>query len=122
MTVKTSDKSFHLTAYASAEFKRYTSKTMKILFSTILIFINTGCAGIDKNNGENRTCSRGWYSQVEKKISTGDSQGHGPDLGSLEWRSVIEFKLGIRGSSEVPSLDTDQWCIYIYENFIKPNA
>ena len=85
-----------------------------------LILMSSGCAGIAENYHEYRPCSSEWYSQVEKKITTGDSQGHGPDPGSLEWRSVIEFKLGIRKSSEVPSLETEQWCIYIHEHFIEP--
>ena len=98
----------------------YASINMKILFSTIMIFLSAGCAGVGENSSENGPCSSGWYSQVEERVPTGDSQGHGPDLGSLEWRSVIEFKLGIRDSAEVPSLETEQWCRYIHELFIKP--
>ena len=46
---------------------------------------------------------------------TGDGQGHGPDLGSSEWRSVIEFKLGIRGDPSVPPRNSELWCAYIYK-------
>ena len=58
-------------------------------------------------------CSKPWLQMVEQKLSTGDGQGHGPDLGSSEWRSVVEFKLGIRGNSGVPDRDSEEWCTYI---------
>ncbi|GAA0791478.1 MULTISPECIES: hypothetical protein [Pseudomonadati] len=60
-------------------------------------------------------CSEVWYQQVEKQLLSGDGQGHGPDLGSDEWQSVIEFKLGIRGDKTVPQRNTDAWCTFIDE-------
>jgi hypothetical protein len=48
-------------------------------------------------------------------VTTGDGQGHGPDIGSDEWRSVVEFKLGIRGNPAVPSRASREWCHYIDE-------
>lgn len=50
---------------------------------------------------------------VNKEISTDDGLGHGPDIGSAEWRSVIEFRLGIRGDTEIPEINSDDWCHYI---------
>jgi uncharacterized protein (TIGR02246 family) len=58
-------------------------------------------------------CSTPWLQRVEQTLSTGDGQGHGPDLGSSEWRSVVEFKLGIRGNPDVPDRDSEAWCAYI---------
>lgn len=58
-------------------------------------------------------CSESFYRQVEERVPTGDGQGHGPDVGSGEWKSVVEFKLGIRGEPGVPSRDSDAWCRYI---------
>jgi uncharacterized protein len=58
-------------------------------------------------------CSDAWYRSIEEKVPTGDGQGHGPDVGSDEWKSVVEFKLGIRGKSDVPSRDSEAWCRYI---------
>jgi len=58
-------------------------------------------------------CSMPWLQMVEQTLSTGDGQGHGPDLGSSEWRSVVEFKLGIRGNPDVPDRDSEAWCAYI---------
>jgi len=64
-------------------------------------------------------CSSEWFSTVEDKIMTDDGHGHGPDLGSSEWRSVIEFRLGIRGRTELPARNSAQWCDYIDKNYIK---
>jgi len=58
-------------------------------------------------------CSAEWYKMVEKKVISGDGQGHGPDIGSEEWQSVIEFKLGIRGNPQVPKRGSEAWCRYI---------
>ncbi|GAB5452926.1 MAG: hypothetical protein Hals2KO_32540 [Halioglobus sp.] len=58
-------------------------------------------------------CSTRWLEAVEARIATGDGQGHGPDPGSAEWKSVVEFRLGIRGSSEVPDRASLEWCSYI---------
>lgn len=63
-------------------------------------------------------CNLAWFNKVEEQISTGDGQGHGPDLGSLEWRSVVEFKLGIRGNESNPELGSDLWCDYIDKQYM----
>jgi len=55
-------------------------------------------------------CTEEWYQFVEHKLVSGDGQGHGPDIGSDEWKSVIEFKLGIRGQSGLPDRDSEDWC------------
>ncbi len=60
-------------------------------------------------------CSEQWFQFVEETVSTGDAEGHGPDLGSSEWRSVVEFKLGVRGDPTIPDPATEQWCAYIDE-------
>lgn len=62
---------------------------------------------------ENRVCSPGWYREIEKKVPTGDAQAHGPDIGSDEWKSVVEFKLGVRGRPDVPKRGSEEWCRYI---------
>ncbi|WP_285415888.1 hypothetical protein [Pseudomonas sp. efr-133-TYG-5] len=59
------------------------------------------------------TCSAAWYESIEQQLTTADTQGHGPDLGSDEWKSVIEFKLGVRDKAEVPQRNSEQWCQYI---------
>ncbi|MGS0680513.1 hypothetical protein ACVBIL_05040 [Shewanella sp. 125m-7] len=63
-------------------------------------------------------CDHAWFEKVEQQIITGDGEGHGPDIGSMEWRSVVEFKLGIRGNESNPSLNSDLWCDYIDKRYI----
>lgn len=58
-------------------------------------------------------CDEGWFRSVERRLGTGDGQGHGPDLGSAEWKSVVEFKLGLRGQAGLPVADSAAWCSYI---------
>ena len=55
-------------------------------------------------------CSDSWYRFIEETVLTSDNQGHGPDVGSGEWKSVIEFKLGIRDNPNLPDRDSEAWC------------
>jgi hypothetical protein len=58
-------------------------------------------------------CSDSWNRFIEETVPTSDSQGHGPDVGSDEWKSVIEFKLGIRDKPNLPDRDSEAWCRHI---------
>ena len=58
-------------------------------------------------------CSDEWNLAVEKAVVTGDGQGHGPDTGSQEWRSVVLFKLGKRDAVDAPDLESERWCEYV---------
>ena len=87
--------------------------TMIRLTVALSIFIIASCEAAQNPDSDLQLCSEQWFRFVEKKLPTGDSEGHGPDLGSLEWRSVVEFKLGIRGDLTVPTRETDEWCTYI---------
>ncbi len=58
-------------------------------------------------------CSDAWYRLVEQRVMTGDGQGHGPDAGSDEWKSVVEFRLGIRGTPDLPSREGEAWCRHV---------
>ena len=58
-------------------------------------------------------CSEKWNQLVEETLPTGDADGHGPDMGSMEWRSVVEFKMGIRDDPAVPPLESEEWCTYM---------
>jgi len=58
-------------------------------------------------------CSEVWYRSIEEKVPTGDGRGHDPDIGSDEWKSVVEFKLGVRGNPDVPRRDSEHWCRYV---------
>lgn len=73
----------------------------------------TSSDGASASAPDSQPCSMSWQQAVEAQLQTGDSQGHGPDVGSDEWRSVVEFKLGIRGDPAIPARDTEEWCTYI---------
>ena len=85
----------------------------------LVIFLGVGaCSSGDRNRDETETagpepCTPEWYSVVERTVGVGDGHGHGPDLGSLEWRSAVEFKLGIREDPTTPDPSGDEWCGHI---------
>lgn len=95
---------------------------IRLIFAGLIIgmLILVGCRSDSKPPEDVATqrCSDNWYSLVEQYIPTGDGQGHGPDRGSLEWRSVVEFKLGIRGNIDLPPRESEQWCDYIHTHYI----
>ena len=72
-----------------------------------------GCRRNESPSDTSAVCSESWYRMVGEKVPTGDGEGHGPDAGSDEWKSVVEFKLGIRGKPDVPKRDTEAWCRHI---------
>ena len=78
--------------------------------SKYLVLLLIGATGVAQAQS---MCSYPWYQSIEKVLHTGDGQGHGPDLGSDEWKSVIEFKLGVRDGANVPERTSDRWCQYI---------
>ena len=58
-------------------------------------------------------CTEPWFWELETRFGTGDGMGHGPDMGSDEWKSVIEFKLGIRDDPAVPDVTSARWCSWV---------
>ncbi|KEQ17120.1 hypothetical protein [Endozoicomonas numazuensis] len=80
-------------------------------------FILAGCSS-QKGPKQRSLCSESWYEYVESRVPTGDGMGHGPDLGSMEWRSVVEFKLGLRDQNLLPDRSNDSWCTSI-DQFLK---
>ena len=72
-----------------------------------------GCMPPGRDMNKPEICSTGWEMQVEEQLNTGDASGHGPDVGSEEWKSVVEFKLGIRGSTAIPDRASIEWCRHI---------
>ncbi|MEC5398999.1 lysozyme inhibitor LprI family protein [Uliginosibacterium sp. H1] len=55
-------------------------------------------------------CSEAWNRSVDRLLVTSDGKGHGPDIGSDEWRAALESKLGIRGTATVTPRGSDTWC------------
>ncbi|MDS4022533.1 MAG: MliC family protein [Candidatus Competibacter sp.] len=84
----------------------------------LILALTAGDALSASNDGKSSPptealCSDTWYRSIEEKVSTGDGRGHGPDVGSDEWKSVVEFRLGIRGQPDVPTRDSQAWCRHI---------
>lgn len=67
-------------------------------------------------NAAATACGTPQYQTIEAMIHTGDGMGHGPDIGSSEWKSVIERKLGIWGNPNVPAPDAYEWCSFIEQH------
>ena len=67
-------------------------------------------------------CSAQWQRAADNALTTGDGQGHGPDVGSDEWKSVIEFRLGVRGDADVPDRQSKEWCLYVEQRLPGPGA
>jgi hypothetical protein len=72
-----------------------------------------GCGNSEVESTGSRACDTAWYQSIGQRVVTGDGHGHGPDTGSDEWKSVVEFKLGIRGDPAVPDRDSADWCAYV---------
>ena len=72
-----------------------------------------GCGSSEEHTLRPEPCTDEWARLIETLIPTSDSAGHGPDVGNDEWKSVIEFRLGVRGNPDVPSIQTEEWCEYI---------
>ena len=85
------------------------------IYAAMVLLIMTGCSEPTEIAQYPVPCSKPWYDYAESAAPTGDGMGHGPDPGSEEWKSVIEFKLGIRGNPEVPDRSSDAWCQFIDE-------
>lgn len=87
--------------------------------SLITILLIVAASYAEANNSEkvisetSVLCSDSWYRLIEERVPTGDGKGHGPDIGSGEWRSVVEFKLVIRDKTDVPRRDSEAWCRHI---------
>jgi len=84
----------------------------------MLAVATSSCTTPQSSADQTITCSSEWFSLVDQKVQVTDSQGHGPELGSAEWRSAVEFKLGIDEHSKAPPIATEKWCTYINRDYI----
>jgi len=89
-----------------------------VFYLCSLVCILSACRSQTIQTETPELCTESWYNAVESAIPSGDGMGHGPDIGSEEWKSVIEFKLGIRGNPNIPDRNSPDWCNYI-NDFIK---
>lgn len=73
----------------------------------------TTCTGLSPD--AQSPCPDHLLQRIEQQVGTGDGRGHGPDIGSAEWYSVVEFRLGIRDNAAVPAPGTEAWCSFILQ-------
>lgn len=96
---------------------RHGNYAVKIVHGLIAIFLLLLLTACPNRSPESAAppgqCTATWYRTVEATVSSGDGMGHGPDIGSEEWQSVIEFKLGVRGNPDVPERNSQEWCRFI---------
>ena len=88
-------------------------KILRALLMTPLLLMLTACPDLRPAVEGPSPCTGPWYQNVETTVSSGDGMGHGPDIGSEEWKSVIEFRLGVRGNPDVPDRNSREWCRFI---------
>lgn len=81
----------------------------------VLVLFASACSSDAERGTDPEPCTAEWQQWVESRLTTGDAHGHGPDIGSDEWQSVVEFKLGVRGDPAVPPRDADAWCRFVDE-------
>jgi len=65
------------------------------------------------STAEESQCPANRLAEIEASVGSGDGAGHGTDIGSDEWYSVIEFQLGLKDRSDVPQRRTLAWCEYM---------
>ena len=88
-------------------------KNFPALVTMLVSFAMAGCFDGTKSERLPELCSTQWYEYVESVLPTGDGRGHGPDIGFKEWKSVVEFRLGIRDEPGVPDPASPEWCKFI---------
>jgi uncharacterized protein len=87
-------------------------KNQKKQLIIILVTVLVGCTNQATVQAQNH-CSIQQYQHIESLVNSGDGMGHGPDIGSDEWKSAIEFRLGVRNHPDTPASDSNEWCQYI---------
>ena len=86
----------------------------KYSYAVVLYLSLLACSAAEvKNDDSAEACPIPMLASIEGRVSALDSEGHGPDLGSDEWFSAIEFRLGLRGQSALPEKGTNEWCDFL---------
>ncbi|WIO73223.1 MliC family protein [Porticoccaceae bacterium LTM1] len=85
----------------------------QLIFVVMLLGCQDNIEHTESPDAAPALCTEAWFISVEQKVTTGDGAGHGPDIGSEEWKSVVEFKLKVRGNPDVPARNSESWCRYI---------
>jgi len=89
----------------------FVNKTLTIV--VLLSLSLTSCVNKKQEKQKLQECNKTWFYKVESRLPTGDEHGHGPDVGSDEWKNVVEHRIGIKGNNIVPKINSKEWCEYI---------
>lgn len=74
----------------------------------------TACVSkLNDKASDDELCPRAIIELIESGVIVGDFEGHGPDVGSPEWYSVVERRLGIEDSASMHKKGTKGWCSYV---------
>lgn len=102
--------------------KTYVQSLIALMVGFSIFACNAQSSDKQVTNNQLEPCSAQWQTYVDKTLITGDGQGHGPDLGSDEWKSVVEFKLKVRGQKNVPARDSKEWCLFVDKLLVSKGA
>lgn len=88
---------------------------MTRIFPITLVALLMACSeqAPEQNVNPDAPCDEVRFEQIEATITSGDGAGHGPDIGSGEWFSVITFRLGERGNPDLPDAGSNAWCDFV---------
>lgn len=93
---------------------------LTIAATTLGLLLLNGCSETARVPAESQVipvqCGHSQYQAIDQRLSSGDGHGHGPDIGSDEWKSVIEFRLGVRGQPQVPPRQSAEWCDFVFQS------
>ena len=78
---------------------------MPVLMLPVWLLLLSACSA-DERVVDKGGCDSQTLGTIERQVPTGDGRGHGPDVGSAEWYSVVEFRLGVRDAPGVPERGT----------------
>ena len=79
---------------------------MKTLAALLLLFL----AACSERESSPPSDWNTWAVWVEARYPVSDGQGHGPDIGSVEWARALQQKLGIvDAEGHGPDLGSDEW-------------
>lgn len=66
-----------------------------------------------EGEGGPQPCTEAWFWLVESIVASGDGDGHGPDIGSDEWKSAVQHRLGLRSDEHAPPVSSSAWCYFL---------
>ena len=88
----------------------------KRLATSLAVVVLSACTvEVDQSTNGQAPCSAETYELIENHIKISDAEGHGPDLGSSEWMSAVERRLGVDEDVSAPHEGTQAWCAYVID-------